>query len=74
MLKEGSTVREAMDNLRVPDAQVGVVLVNGRDCPADAPVATGDRLVLIPQEFTALWPAWLPASLENPMTCGSQTA
>ena len=65
MLKEGSTVREAMDNLRVPAAQVGAALVNGRDCPANTPVATGDRVVLIPQEFAALWPAWLRNGLEN---------
>jgi sulfur carrier protein ThiS len=71
MLKEGSTVREAMDNMRIPAAQVGVALVNGRDCPADTPVTTGDRVVLVPQEFAALWPAWLRSGLETCMGCGS---
>ena len=64
-------MREAMDKLRVPAAQVGVALVNGRDRPAETPVATGDRVVLVPQEFAALWPAWLRIGLETPAMCGS---
>ncbi len=56
-LPEGSTVREAIDKARVPAARIAMALVNGRDCAANTPLAAGDRVVLVPQEFAALWPA-----------------
>ena len=58
-LRDGSKVRDAIEGMRVPAARVGMTLVNARICPLDTPLAPGDRVVLVPQDLAALWPARL---------------
>ena len=56
-LRDGGTVREAIDGLRVPTDRVVMTMVNGRQCPADAQLNSGDRVILIPEDVAALWRA-----------------
>lgn len=62
-LKDGSTVRQAMEVLRVPASRVVLTMVNTRYCAVDTLLSSGDRVVLVPQDLAALWPARLREDL-----------
>lgn len=54
-LGEGSTVQDVINNLGVPQAQVALTMRNARQCPVEANLRTGDRVILIPPDVAALW-------------------
>jgi molybdopterin converting factor small subunit len=56
-LREGSTIRQAIKALKVPFGRVTMTMVNGRQCPVNTPLNSGDRVILIPQDVAALWGA-----------------
>jgi len=47
-LPEGSRIRDLLARLALPEAEVGVVLVNRGDASFDTPLQEGDRVTLIP--------------------------
>ena len=57
-LSEGSTVRETIDGLRIPAAQVALTILNGQGCAVDARLSGGDRVILVPEDVAALWRAF----------------
>ena len=57
VLGEGSTVREAIEAMRVPNRRVQLAMVNGRQCRRDTRLTSGDRVILIPGDVAALWRA-----------------
>jgi len=56
-LREGSTVRQAVKALKIPAGRVTLTMLNGRQCPVDTALTSGDRVILIPQDVAALWGA-----------------
>jgi molybdopterin converting factor small subunit len=56
-LGDGSTIREAIAGLRVPSDRVVMTMVNGRQCPTEVRLNSGDRVILIPEDVAALWRA-----------------
>ena len=54
-LGEGSTVREAIHDMGVPADRVVMTMINGRQCPVDTGLCSGDRVILIPSDVAALW-------------------
>jgi hypothetical protein len=56
-LDEGSTVRQAMDGMRVPAGRVVMTMLNGHQCADDTLLRSGDRVILIPEDVAALWRA-----------------
>jgi molybdopterin converting factor small subunit len=56
-LGDGSTIREAIAGLRVPSDRVVMTMVNGRQCPSDAALNSGDPVILIPEDVPGLWRA-----------------
>jgi len=54
-LREGSTVREAIHGMGVPADRVVMTMINGRQCPVNARLGSGDRVILIPSDVAALW-------------------
>ena len=54
-LREGSTVREAIHGMGVPADRVAMTMINGRQCPVNARLNPGDRVILIPSDVAALW-------------------
>ena len=56
-LRDGSTVRKAIDGMRVPADRVVMTMVNGCQCTPDTPLSPGDRVILIPGDVAALWRA-----------------
>jgi sulfur carrier protein ThiS len=54
-LREGSTVREAIRGTGVSADRVVMTMINGRQCPVDAQLDSGDRVILIPADVAALW-------------------
>lgn len=54
-LGEGSTVRHAIKDMRVPAEQVAMTMINGRQSPVDTQLRSGDRVILIPADVAALW-------------------
>jgi len=56
-LGEGSTVRQAMDDMRVPAERVIMTMLNGHQCADDTLLRSGDRVILIPEDVAALWRA-----------------
>ena len=63
-LEEGSTVRQAMDGMRVPPSRVAMTMLNGRQCAVDTRLGSGDRVILIPEDVAALWRALGRQNLE----------
>ena len=47
-LQDGATVRDLLENLEVPSAEVAVVLVNGRHAQLDQRLWDGDKIALFP--------------------------
>lgn len=47
-LPDGSCIRELLAWLALPEAEVGIVLVNREDASFDTPLQEGDRVTLIP--------------------------
>ncbi len=47
-LPGGSRIRDLLGRLGIPEAEVGVVLVNREDAAFDRPLQEGDRVTLIP--------------------------
>jgi hypothetical protein len=56
-LREGSTVRQAMDGMSVPADRVVMTMLNGHQCAVDTLLRSGDRIILIPEDVAALWRA-----------------
>jgi sulfur carrier protein ThiS len=54
-LSEGTTVRDLIGSLGVPSAEVALMMRNARQCPTDAGLKSGDRIILIPPDVAALW-------------------
>ena len=57
-LEEGSTVREAIDGMRIPASRVALTMLNSCRCAVDAQLSTGDRVILVPEDVAALWNAF----------------
>jgi ThiS family len=56
-LGEGSTVGQAMHDMRVPHDRVVMTMLNGHQCSDDTLLRSGDRVILIPEDVAALWRA-----------------
>jgi hypothetical protein len=54
-LGEGSTVQDVIGTLGVPCDQVTLTMLNARQCPVEASLNAGDRVILIPSDVAALW-------------------
>ena len=54
-LNRGSTVREAIEDLKIPLDKVALTMLNARKCEVSAPVKPGDRVILIPSDVALLW-------------------
>lgn len=54
-LGEGSTVQDVIRSLGVPHAEVALTMRNARQCPVEASLKVGDRVILIPPDVAALW-------------------
>ena len=54
-VKEGSTLREAIDRVGIPADQLAIPTINGhRPCSLDTRLTSGDRLILIPSNLAVL--------------------
>jgi len=62
-LREGSKVRQAIKKMRIPAGRVTMTMLNGRQCPVDTPLSSGDRVILIPEDVAALWHALVRQNL-----------
>lgn len=47
-LADGSTVRDFVQSLRIPDDMPFIAMINGRDAPFEQSLADGDVLSLFP--------------------------
>ena len=47
-LKEGSTIKEVLDVIKIIENEVSIILLNGRDGSADRELNNGDVLALFP--------------------------
>jgi len=56
-LGERNTVRQVKKRMNIPADRVTMTMLNGRQCPGDAPLNSGDRVILIPSDVAALWRA-----------------
>ena len=56
-LGERSTVRQAIERMNIPADRVTMTMLNGRQCPVDTPLQSGDRVILVPSDVAALWRA-----------------
>jgi hypothetical protein len=54
-LGDGSTVQDLIGRLGVPCGQVALTMCNARQCPVEASLKTGDRIILIPPDVAAMW-------------------
>lgn len=43
---EGTTIRDALERVRVPEAEVGLVSVNGQVAPVETPLRDGDEVCI----------------------------
>jgi hypothetical protein len=62
-LGDGDTVADVINAMRVPASRVGLTLVNAHICAVETPLSLGDRVVLVPTDLAALWPARLRQDL-----------
>ncbi len=46
--QSGTTVREVIEKLRIPEEKVSIIFVNGRHAGRDQELADGDTLALFP--------------------------
>jgi sulfur carrier protein ThiS len=58
-----STVRQIIEGMNIPTDRVTLTMLNGRQCPVDTPLSSGDRVVLIPPDVAALWRALVRQNL-----------
>jgi sulfur carrier protein ThiS len=56
-LGERSTVRQVIKAMNIPADRVTMTMLNGRQCPVDTSLHSGDRVILIPSDVAALWHA-----------------
>jgi hypothetical protein len=56
-LGERSTVRQVIKCMNIPADRVTMTMLNGRQCPVDTSLNSGDRVILIPSDVAALWHA-----------------
>jgi hypothetical protein len=54
-LSQEGTVRDVVQTLGIPEAQVAMTMRNGRKCGTGDPVQSGDRVILIPPDVACLW-------------------
>lgn len=45
---EGKTIREIIEELAIPEEELALILVNGRDAELEQPLRDGDTLALFP--------------------------
>jgi hypothetical protein len=56
-LEDRSTVRQVIKGMNIPADRVTMTMLNGRQCPVDTSLNSGDRVILIPSDVAALWRA-----------------
>ena len=54
-LGRGGTVRDVIQGMGVPTDRVTMTMLNGRKCPVESGLRSGDRVILIPSDVAALW-------------------
>jgi hypothetical protein len=54
-LAEGSTVKEVIQGMNVPQDKVALMMVNARKSEVTARVKAEDRVILIPSDVALLW-------------------
>jgi hypothetical protein len=54
-LAEGSTVKEVIQGMNVPQDRVALMMINARKTEATARVKAEDRVILIPSDVALLW-------------------
>ena len=52
-----STVRHVIKRMNIPVGHVTMTMLNGRQCPLDTSLNSGDWVILIPSDVAALWRA-----------------
>jgi len=45
---EGTTIRQIIEELAIPEEELALILVNGRDAELEQPLQNGDTLALFP--------------------------
>jgi len=54
-LRQGGTIQEVIEGLKIPIDKVAMTMLNARKCDASTPLKPEDRVILIPYDVALLW-------------------
>ena len=54
-LPKGSTVKEVIQGMNIPQDKVALTMLNASKCEVKTPVKPEDRVILIPSDVALLW-------------------